>query len=163
MIRIGLGKDIHKFSIGRPFVLGGVEIPFEKGLEGHSDADVLTHAVMDALLGAASLGDIGTNFPDTDDNYKDISSMVLLKEVFNLLSVHYFIVKNIDSVVTLQKPKIAEYIPMMKENLAQILHLESSCVSVKATTSEGLGFEGAGEGVTAEAVALLEKQRSGSE
>ncbi len=163
MMRIGFGKDIHKFFEGRPFVLGGVKIPFEKGLGGHSDADVLTHAVMDALLGAASLGDIGTLFPDTDDNYKDISSMTLLKEVYNLISAHYFNIRNIDCTITLQKPKIAEYIPLMKENLAKILHLETTSVSVKATTSEGLGFEGEGEGVTAEAVALIEKQGSGSE
>ena len=162
MIRVGFGKDVHKFVEGRPFILGGATIPFEKGLIGHSDADVLTHAVIDALLGAAALGDIGTHFPDTDIEFKDVSSMVLLKEAYNIIVAQYWNIQNIDCVVTLQKPKIAKYIPLMRENISRILHLDFAGISIKATTSEGLGYEGSGEGVTAEVVVLIAKHENTS-
>jgi len=158
MIRIGYGKDIHRFSTGRRLILGGVEIPYEKGLAGHSDADVLCHAIADALLGAGGLDDIGTHFPDTDMQYKDISSLILLKQVYELISNLGWRIVNIDTVVVLQKPKIAPFRCKMIDNIAHILKISTEQVSIKATTPEGLGFEGASEGITAEAVVLLEKE-----
>lgn len=154
-MRIGQGYDVHKLVEGRKLILGGVEIPYEKGLLGHSDADVLLHAVMDALLGAAALGDIGMHFPDTDERYRGISSMELLKEVGKLLGEHGFLIENIDSTIIAQRPKLAPYRPAMAENIEKALGLEPGQVSVKATTEEGLGFTGTGEGISAQAIALL--------
>ncbi len=154
-MRIGQGYDVHRLCEGRKLVIGGVEIPYEKGLLGHSDADVLVHAVMDALLGAAALGDIGQHFPDTDERYHGISSMELLKLVAGLLQENGFLVENVDSTIIAQKPKLASYRPAMAENIARVLGIEKDQVSVKATTEEGLGFTGAGEGIAAQAVALL--------
>ncbi len=154
-MRIGTGYDVHKLVEGRKLILGGVEIPYEKGLLGHSDADVLTHAVMDALLGAAALGDIGVHFPDTDPAYKDISSVLLLEQVRDLLADHGYSVGNIDATIIAQKPKMTPYIGNMRENIARALDIETDQVNVKATTEEGLGFTGTGEGISAQAVALL--------
>ena len=154
-MRIGQGYDVHRLCEGRKLVIGGVEIPYEKGLLGHSDADVLVHAVMDALLGAAALGDIGQHFPDTDERYHGISSMELLKLVAGLLQENGFLVENVDSTIIAQKPKLASYRPAMAENIARVLGIEKDQVSVKATTEDGLGFTGAGEGIAAQAVALL--------
>lgn len=158
-MRIGQGYDVHKLTEGRKLILGGVDIPYEKGLAGHSDADVLVHAVMDALLGAAALGDIGQHFPDTDPAYKGISSMKLLEKVGELLEESGYAVENIDSTIIAQRPKLAAFRPQMAENIARALHLETNQVSVKATTEEGLGFTGAGEGIAAQAVALLSHMR----
>ncbi|MCG1012357.1 2-C-methyl-D-erythritol 2,4-cyclodiphosphate synthase [Tepidanaerobacter sp. GT38] len=157
MMRIGIGFDVHQLVEGRKLILGGVTIPFEKGLLGHSDADVLVHAINDALLGACALGDIGKHFPDTDPAYKDISSIKLLKRVKNLLSVHGYKVVNIDSVICAERPKLAPYIDEMRKNIAETLSIAVDRVSVKATTTEGLGFEGKGEGISAQAVCLIEK------
>ena len=154
-MRIGQGYDVHRLVQERELILGGVSIPYEKGLLGHSDADVLLHAVMDALLGAAALGDIGKHFPDSDQRYKGISSMELLREVGRLLKTQGFTVGNIDATIIAQKPKLASYRCQMAENIAQVLHLEKNRVSIKATTEEGLGFTGRGEGIAAQAVALL--------
>ncbi|RKJ06438.1 2-C-methyl-D-erythritol 2,4-cyclodiphosphate synthase [bacterium D16-54] len=154
-MRIGQGYDVHRLSEQRELILGGVNIPYEKGLLGHSDADVLVHAVMDALLGAAALGDIGQHFPDTDSMYKGISSMELLREVGSLLKTHGFVVGNIDATIIAEKPKLASYRPQMAENIAEVLHLNKGRVSVKATTEEGLGFTGRGEGIAAQAAVLL--------
>ncbi len=154
-MRIGQGYDVHRLSEQRELILGGVNIPYEKGLLGHSDADVLVHAVMDALLGAAALGDIGQHFPDTDSKYKGISSMELLREVGSLLKTHGFVVGNIDATIIAEKPKLASYRPQMAENIAEVLHLNKGRVSVKATTEEGLGFTGRGEGIAAQAAVLL--------
>ena len=156
-LRIGHGYDVHRLTAGRRLVLGGVEIPWEKGLLGHSDADVLTHAVMDALSGAARLGDIGKLFPDTDPAYQDISSLKLLREVGRLLGEKGFAVVNVDAVLLAQAPKIAPYKARMAENLAAALGVEAEQVNVKATTEEGLGFTGDGSGMAAHAVALVEK------
>lgn len=156
-LRIGHGYDVHRLTEGRRLVLGGVEIPWEKGLLGHSDADVLTHAVMDALSGAARLGDIGKLFPDTDPAYQDISSLKLLREVGRLLGEKGFAVVNVDAVLLAQAPKIAPYKARMAENLAAALGVEAEQVNVKATTEEGLGFTGDGSGMAAHAVVLLEK------
>ena len=150
-LRIGHGYDVHRLTEGRRLILGGVEVPYEKGLLGHSDADVLTHAVMDALLGAAALGDIGKLFPDTDAAYAGISSILLLERVAG------YAVVNLDATVLAQAPKLAPYRERMRENLARVLALDASRVSVKATTEEGLGFTGEGLGIAAHAVALLEK------
>ena len=155
MQRIGQGYDVHRLVEGRKLILGGVEIPYEKGLDGHSDADVLVHAVMDALLGALALGDIGQHFPDTDAQYKNIDSMFLLYGVRKLLEVNAYNIVNIDATLILQAPKVASYIKEMRQNIADKLGLDISQVSVKATTEEGLGFTGSGEGVAAKAVALL--------
>ena len=157
-MRIGHGYDVHRLVAGRKLILGGVEIPFEKGLDGHSDADVLTHAVMDALLGAAALGDIGQLFPDSSAEYAGISSIELLRRVRAYLAGNGFAVVNIDATVLAQAPKLAPYRAQMREELARALGIDSSCVSVKATTEEGLGFTGRGEGIAAHAAALLEKQ-----
>ena len=156
-LRIGHGYDVHRLTEGRRLILGGVEVPYEKGLLGHSDADVLTHAVMDALLGAAALGDIGKLFPDTDAAYAGISSILLLERVAERLREAGYAVVNLDATVLAQAPKLAPYRERMRENLAHALALDASCVSVKATTEEGLGFTGEGLGIAAHAVALLEK------
>lgn len=156
-MRIGIGFDVHKLVEGRKLVLGGVIIPFEKGLLGHSDADVLVHAINDALLGACALGDIGRHFPDTDPDYKDISSIVLLKKVKNLLSDKGYKIINIDSVICAERPKLAPYIDKMRKNIAKALDISVEQISVKATTTEELGFEGKGEGISAYAVCLIEK------
>ena len=145
-MRIGRGYDVHRLTEGRKLILGGVDIPYEKGLLGHSDADVLLHAIMDALLGAAALGDIGQHFPDSDEAYKGISSLSLLKRVGEILAENGFLIENIDSTVIAQKPKLLPYRPGMMENIADALGLERDRVSVKATTEEGLGFTGNGEG-----------------
>lgn len=155
-MRIGMGYDVHRLVEGRKLILGGVEIPYEKGLLGHSDADVLLHAIMDALLGAAALGDIGKHFPDTDERYRGISSIVLLKHVAALLEEHNFIIENIDATVIAQRPKLLPFMTQMKKNIAEALNLEESRVNIKATTEEGLGFTGTGEGISSQAVCLLE-------
>lgn len=154
-MRIGQGYDVHKLVQGRDLILGGVNIPYEKGLLGHSDADVLVHAVMDALLGAAALGDIGQHFPDTDPAYKGISSIELLKKVGELLDGEGYVVENIDATIIAQRPKLAQFRPQMAANIADALHLDVSRVSVKATTEEGLGFTGTGEGISSQAITLL--------
>ena len=158
-MRIGQGYDVHKLVEGRDLILGGVTVPYEKGLLGHSDADVLVHAVMDALLGAAALGDIGQHFPDTDPKYKGISSIALLKEVGALLEAEGYVIENIDATIIAQRPKLASYRPQMAENIAGALHLELNQVSVKATTEEGLGFTGSGEGISSQAITLLSHMR----
>ena len=155
-MRIGIGYDVHRLVEDRKLILGGVEIPYEKGLLGHSDADVLVHAVMDALLGAAALGDIGQHFPDNDPKYKGISSILLLEKVGQLLKEKGYRVVNIDSIVIAQKPKLLPYRPQMAENMAQALGIPVDCVSVKATTEEGMGFTGTGDGMASQAVVLLE-------
>lgn len=155
-MRIGTGYDVHRLVTGRRLIIGGVDIPYEKGLLGHSDADVLTHAVMDALLGAAALGDIGVLFPDSDDSYEGISSIALLEEVGRLLEKNLFFVGNIDATVIAQRPKLAPYTEQMRQNIANALGISVSQVSVKATTEEGLGFTGSGQGIAAQAVALLQ-------
>lgn len=154
-MRIGQGYDVHRLVEGRKLIIGGVDIPYEKGLLGHSDADVLLHAVMDALLGAAALGDIGQHFPDSDERYKGISSIALLKEVGKILQENGYMIENIDSTVIAQRPKLLPYRPQMAENIAAALGIEKEQVSVKATTEEGLGFTGTGEGISAQAIALL--------
>ena len=154
-MRIGTGYDVHRLVQDRELILGGVKIPYEKGLLGHSDADVLLHAVMDALLGAAALGDIGKHFPDSDPAYQGSSSRALLEKVGELLTQKGFIVENIDSTIIAQAPKMRPYIEAMRENIAGALGLEKDFVSVKATTEEGMGFTGAGQGIAAQAVCLL--------
>ncbi len=154
-MRIGTGYDVHRLAENRKLILGGVEIPWEKGLLGHSDADVLLHAIMDALLGAAALGDIGKLFPDSDDKYKGISSIKLMEEVRDVLEEHHFLIENVDATVIAQAPKLRPYIDQMRENIAKALAVDISQVSVKATTEEGLGFTGTGEGIASQAVALL--------
>lgn len=156
-IRIGQGYDVHRLAEGRKMILGGVEIPADKGPLGHSDADVLLHAICDALLGAIGLGDIGKHFPDTDQAYKNISSLILLEKVYALITERNYRVGNVDATLVLQKPKIAPHVSAMKKNIAAVLHVEEERVSIKATTSEGLGFVGAGDGVVAYAVALVFK------
>lgn len=156
-MRIGMGYDVHKLVEGRKLILGGVEIPYEKGLLGHSDADVLLHAIMDALLGAAALGDIGKHFPDTDPAYKGISSIRLLEHVADLLEEHQFLIGNIDATIIAQRPKMRPYIDTMRENIAKALKIEADQINVKATTEEGLGFTGSGEGISSQAICMLEK------
>ena len=155
-MRVGLGYDVHKLVEGRDLIIGGVQIPYEKGLLGHSDADVLLHAIMDALLGAAALGDIGKHFPDTDPKYKGISSIKLLEYVRELIDDELYVVGNIDATIIAQRPKMAPYIEQMKKNVANALAIEVSQVNIKATTEEGLGFTGSGEGISAQAIASLE-------
>ena len=155
-MRIGHGYDVHRLVEGRSLILGGVRVPFEKGLDGHSDADGLTHAVMDALLGAAAMGDIGKLFPDTDDRYLGADSIALLREVDRRLTEAGYRLGNLDVTVIAQRPKLAPYINQMRQNLAAALHTELQNVSVKATTEEHLGFTGSGEGIAAHAVCLLE-------
>ena len=154
-MRVGMGYDVHRLVEGRDLILGGVKIPYVKGLLGHSDADVLLHAVMDALLGAAALGDIGKHFPDSDPAYKGISSMLLLKKVGALLEEKGFFVENIDATIIAQAPKMRPFIDDMRENIARALNMDISCVNVKATTEEGLGFTGNGEGISSQAVCML--------
>ena len=154
-MRIGLGVDYHRFEVGRPLILGGVTIPYEKGLIGHSDADVLTHAIMDALLGALALGDIGKHFPDTSEAYKDADSMLLLGDVYKRIKSEGYILGNIDSVVVAQEPKLAPYIELIQQSIAKTLLCDVSQISVKATTSERMGPEGRIEGMSSRAVALL--------
>ncbi len=153
MIRIGHGYDVHRLVEGRRLILGGVEIPYEKGLLGHSDADVLIHAVMDSFLGALALGDIGKHFPDNDMSFKDIDSMVLFEKVVGLIREKGYRLSNLDATISAEKPKLAKYIPLMRENIAKVCGVEVDCVSVKATTEEGLGLKG--EGIGATAVCLL--------
>ena len=157
-MRIGHGYDVHKLVEGRKLILGGVDIPYEKGLLGHSDADVLVHAVMDALLGAAALGDIGRHFPDNNPAYAGADSMCLLDQVMRLLEEAGWSVGNVDATILAQRPKLAPYIPEMKKNLAERMKVDESCVNVKATTEEGLGFTGAGLGMAVHAVCILEKR-----
>lgn len=154
-MRVGMGYDVHRLTEGRKLILGGVEIPWEKGLLGHSDADVLVHAVMDALLGAAALGDIGKHFPDTDPAYKGISSILLLCHVTELLKKHGYTIGNIDATIIAQKPKMAPHILKMRENMAEAMEISVDCLNVKATTEEGLGFTGSEEGIAAQAICLL--------
>ena len=156
-LRIGHGYDVHRLTEGRALILGGVTVPFDRGLLGHSDADVLTHAVMDALLGAAALGDIGKLFPDSDAAYAGADSIVLLERVTALLREHGWQVGNVDATVVAQTPRLAPHIPNMRRRLAEAMGLDEDCVSVKATTEERLGFTGSGEGVAAHAVALIER------
>ena len=158
-MRIGMGYDVHRLTENRKCVIGGVEIPYEKGLLGHSDADVLLHAVMDALLGAAALGDIGRHFPDTDNAYKDADSMELLRKVGELLEEQAFLIENIDATIIAQAPKMRPHIDQMRENIAGALKIEVEQVNVKATTEEGLGFTGAGEGISAQAICMLATPR----
>ncbi|OUO79722.1 2-C-methyl-D-erythritol 2,4-cyclodiphosphate synthase [Blautia sp. An249] len=157
-MRVGMGYDVHKLTEGRDLILGGVPIPYEKGLLGHSDADVLIHAVMDALLGAAALGDIGKHFPDTDPKYKGISSMLLLEETARLLKEQGYAIGNIDATIIAQRPKMAPHIPQMRENLAKCLGISQAQVNIKATTEEGLGFTGNGQGISSQAICLIEKK-----
>ena len=154
-MRVGMGYDVHKLVEGRPLILGGVEIPHTLGLLGHSDADVLVHAIMDALLGAAALGDIGKHFPDTDPQYKGISSMKLLEHVRLLLEQNGYVVENIDATVIAQKPKLRPYIAQMEENIAKILGIVKEQINIKATTEEGLGFTGTEEGISSQAICML--------
>lgn len=154
-MRVGMGYDVHKLVTERELILCGVKIPFEKGLLGHSDADVAVHAIMDALLGAAALGDIGRHFPDTDPQYKGISSIKLLEHVRGLLEENNYIIENIDATVIAQRPKLSAYMPEMTANVAEALHIEKSQVNIKATTEEGLGFTGTLEGISAHAICAL--------
>ena len=155
-MRIGHGYDVHRLAEGRTLIIGGVKIPYEKGLLGHSDADVLVHAIMDALLGALALGDIGMHFPDSDPAYKNADSLVLLRQVFLLVQKEGMHIVNIDSTILAQAPKLAPYIASMRKNLAMTLELAENCINIKATTEEGLGFTGRKEGIASHAVCLLE-------
>ncbi len=157
---VGMGYDVHRLTLGRKLILGGVEIPYEKGLEGHSDADVLIHAVCDALLGALGKGDIGEHFPDTDSRYKGISSLVLLGHVANLVQEEGFVIQNIDTVILAQEPNLKAYKGRMRFNIAYQLAIDESLVNIKATTQEGLGFIGHKEGIAAYAVAAIAKKMS---
>lgn len=157
ILRIGMGYDVHRLVEGRKLIIGGVEIPYEKGLLGHSDADVLLHAMMDSILGAAALGDIGKHFSDKDDLYKDISSVKLLKEVKKIVENKDYKVENIDSTIIAQKPKMAPYIEEMRVKISEILDISIDMINIKATTEEGLGFTGAGEGISAQSICLLSK------
>ena len=156
-MRIGMGYDVHRLVEGRNLIVGGVKIEYEKGLLGHSDADVLLHAIMDALLGAAALGDIGKHFPDTDPKYKGISSIKLLEHVGELLLENNYFIGNIDATIIAQAPKFRPYIDQMNENIARALNIELSQVNVKATTEEGLGFTGAGEGISSQAICIIKQ------
>ena len=156
-MRVGMGYDVHKLVEGRDLIMGGVHIPYEKGLLGHSDADVLLHAISDALLGAAALGDIGKHFPDTDPKYKGADSLKLLEHVGKLLDEKLYVIENIDATIIAQRPKMAPHIQKMRENIANALGLEVDQVNVKATTEEGLGFTGSGEGISSQAICAIEK------
>jgi 2-C-methyl-D-erythritol 2,4-cyclodiphosphate synthase len=158
MIKVGLGYDVHKFAENRKLILGGVEIPYEKGLLGHSDADVLLHAIADALLGALALGDIGIHFPDTDDEFKNMNSMLLLKKVNDIVTSKGYHIGNIDSIIICEKPKLMNYILKMCDNIANCLETSINNISVKATTTETLGFEGRKEGIAAQAIVLLKRK-----
>ena len=157
-MRVGLGYDVHRLVEGRDLILAGVKIPYEKGLLGHSDADVVLHALTDAILGAAALGDIGRHFPDTEEQYRGISSLVLLEKAYALVKEKGYRLGNADMVLLLQRPKVKDFIPKMEENIANTLSCEINRISVKATTEEGLGFTGRGEGVAAKAIVLLEEE-----
>ncbi|SHH99687.1 2-C-methyl-D-erythritol 2,4-cyclodiphosphate synthase [Clostridium grantii] len=156
-MRVGMGYDVHKLVYDRDLILGGVTIPYEKGLLGHSDADVLIHAIMDSLLGAAALGDIGRHFPDTDNSLKGISSIILLEKVRDILASANYEIVNIDATIIAQKPKMALFIPEMVKNMSKALNISESQVNVKATTEEGLGFTGTGQGISCQSICLLEK------
>ena len=156
-MRVGLGYDVHKLVEGRDLILGGVNIPYEKGLLGHSDADVLVHAIMDALLGAAAMGDIGKHFPDTDPAYKGADSLKLLEHVGKILEEHLYVIENIDATIIAQRPKMAPHILAMRENVARTLGIDVDQVNIKATTEEGLGFTGNGEGISSQAICAIEK------
>lgn len=156
MTRFGMGYDVHQLVENRKLIIGGVDIPCEKGLLGHSDADVLLHAISDALLGAAALGDIGKHFPDTDPRYKGADSLKLLEEVGNLLAEKGYVVGNVDATIVAQKPKMLPHIPQMRENIARVLHVDIDQINVKATTEEHLGFTGSGQGISSYAVAGIE-------
>jgi 2-C-methyl-D-erythritol 2,4-cyclodiphosphate synthase len=156
-MRVGIGYDVHKLCENRKLILGGVDIPHEKGLLGHSDADVLVHAIMDALLGAAAMGDIGKHFPDNDQSFKNINSMLLLKNVYELLLKEDYIISNIDATVVCQRPKLAPYIEQMRKNVSDVLKLDVNQVNIKATTTETLGFEGRKEGISSHAICLIHK------
>lgn len=156
-LRVGHGYDVHRLTENRKLILGGVEIPYEYGLDGHSDADVLTHAIIDALFGAAALGDIGTHFPDTDPAYKGADSLVLLEQAYSELKQHGYTLANLDATVIAQKPKLKPYIEQMREKLAAVLNVDTDCVSIKATTEEKLGFTGRLEGISAHCVCLIYK------
>ena len=156
-MRVGLGYDVHRLVENRDLILGGVNIPYEKGLLGHSDADVLVHAIMDALLGAAALGDIGKHFPDTDEAYKGISSIKLLSHVGKLLEENLYVIENIDATIIAQRPKMLPHIETMRQNIADTLGIEIDQVNIKATTEEGLGFTGTGEGISSQAICAIEK------
>lgn len=158
-MRIGMGYDVHRLVEGRDLIIGGVKIPYEKGLLGHSDADVLLHAISDALLGAAALGDIGKHFPDTDPKYKGADSLMLLREVGNLIENECYIIENIDATIIAQAPKMRPHIDTMRQNIADALCIDVSQVNVKATTEEGLGFTGSGEGISSQAICLLNSPR----
>lgn len=157
MYRVGIGYDLHRLTEGRPLVLGGVTIPFSKGLEGHSDADVLSHSLCDALLGAAGKGDIGVHFPETSPQYKDISSLILLKNVMEIIDEEGYSVVNIDSVIVAEQPRLSPYIGQMRDELSKIVGIKSKKISIKATTSEGLGPIGKGEAIAAQTVVLVSK------
>ncbi len=157
-MRVGIGYDVHKLCDNRKLILGGVDIPHEKGLLGHSDADVLVHAIMDALLGAAAMGDIGKHFPDNDQSFKNINSMLLLKNVYELLLKEDYIISNIDATVVCQRPKLAPYIEQMRKNVSDVLKLDVNQVNIKATTTETLGFEGRKEGISSHAICLIHKR-----
>lgn len=154
-MRIGMGYDVHKLVEGRDLIIGGVKIPYEKGLLGHSDADVLLHAISDSLLGAAALGDIGKHFPDTDEAYKGADSLMLLQRVGELLEQEGFLIENIDATIIAQAPKMRPHIDRMRENIARVLNIEVNQVNVKATTEEGLGFTGSGEGISSQSICML--------
>lgn len=156
-MRIGMGYDVHKLVENRKLIIGGVEIPFEKGLSGHSDADVLTHAVMDSLLGAAALGDIGKHFPDTEEKFRGVDSILLLEHVFSLLSENGYSIINVDATIIAQNPKMRPHIDKIRRNIAQALRIDINQVNVKATTEEGLGFTGSGEGIAANSICLIKK------
>lgn len=157
MFRVGIGYDVHKFSEGRRLILGGVEIPFELGLQGYSDADVLTHSICDAILGALGEPDIGSKFPDTDPRYRNISSLILLRETVVLSKSKGFNIENVDSVVVCEKPKIGNYVSQIRGKLSTILEISEDCIGVKATTTDGIGFTGRVEGIAAHTVALIKK------
>jgi 2-C-methyl-D-erythritol 2,4-cyclodiphosphate synthase len=159
-MKVGIGYDVHALTENRKLIIGGVIIPYEKGLQGHSDADVLIHAIMDSLLGAMGKGDIGKLFPDTDNRYKDADSRVLLRKVYELMRENKFTVGNIDAVIIAQKPKISPFIDEMKDNIANDLETDISNINIKATTTERLGFEGRGEGIAAQCISLLETKEN---
>lgn len=161
-MRVGMGYDVHKLVENRALILGGVTIPYQKGLLGHSDADVLLHAIMDALLGAAALGDIGKHFPDTDPKYEGASSIKLLEEVGKMIEDNLLIIENIDATIIAQQPKMRPHIDLMRENIAKALHIEIDQINVKATTEEGLGFTGTGEGISSQAICALSDIRTNS-
>ncbi len=156
-MRVGMGYDVHKLVENRDLIIGGVKIPYEKGLLGHSDADVLLHAISDALLGAAALGDIGKHFPDTDERFKGADSLELLRQVGVMLEEKLYIIENIDATIIAQRPKMLPHIPAMRENIARVLKLDVEQVNVKATTEEGMGFTGTGDGISSQAICLINK------